>query len=84
MIKKKYNFKTSESYRTTGPKNVYKEIGMDKKNSTVHAETTRIGTRIDPWKHDDASPMSSYRCMLRPTWMFMDRMIAPINVQSIS
>ena len=32
----------------------------------------------------DASLMSSYRCMLRPTCMFMDRMIAPINVHSIA
>ena len=39
---------------------------------------------VDPRRDDDASPMSSYRCMLRPTWMFMDRMIAPINVHSIS
>ena len=28
--------------------------------------------------------MSSYWCILRPTGMFMDRMIAPINVHSIS
>ena len=33
---------------------------------------------------DDASPMSSRMCMLRPTWMFMDRIIAPIDVHSIS
>ena len=39
---------------------------------------------VDPRRDDDASPMSSYGCMLRPTWMFMDRMIAPINVHSIS
>ena len=39
---------------------------------------------VDPRRDDDASPMSSYRCMLRPTRMFMDRMIAPINVHSIS
>ena len=25
---------------------------------------------VDPQRDDDASPMSSYRCMLRPTWMF--------------
>ena len=30
---------------------------------------------VDPRRDNDASPMSSYRCMLRPTWMFMDRMI---------
>ena len=39
---------------------------------------------VDPRRDYDASPMSSYRCMLRPTWMFLDRMIAPINVHSIS
>ena len=39
---------------------------------------------VDPRRDDNASPMSSYRCMLRPTWKFMDRMIAPINVFSIS
>ena len=39
---------------------------------------------VDPRRDDDASPMSSYRCMLRPTSMFMDRMIAPINVHSKS
>ena len=39
---------------------------------------------VDPRRDDDASPMSSYRCMSRPTSLFMDRMIAPINVQSIS
>ena len=25
---------------------------------------------VDPQRDDDASPMSTYRCMLRPTWMF--------------
>ena len=39
---------------------------------------------VDPQRDDDASPMSSYGCMLRPTWMFMNRMIAPINVHSMS
>ena len=39
---------------------------------------------VDPRRDDDAFLMSSYRCMLRPTCMFMDRMIAPINVHSIS
>ena len=24
---------------------------------------------VDPRRDDDASPMSTYRCMLRPTWM---------------
>ena len=24
---------------------------------------------VDPKRDDDASPMSTYRCMLRPTWM---------------
>ena len=24
---------------------------------------------VDPQRDDDASPMSSYRCLLRPTWM---------------
>ena len=23
------------------------------------------------WREDDASPMSTYRCMLRPTWMLI-------------
>ena len=35
---------------------------------------------VDSQRDEDESPMSSYRCMLRPTWMFMDKMIAPINV----
>ena len=39
---------------------------------------------VDPRRDEDVSPMSSYRCKLRPTWMFMDRMIAPINVHSTS
>ena len=39
---------------------------------------------VDPRRDENASPMSSSRCMLRPTCMFMDRMIAPINVHSIS
>ena len=35
---------------------------------------TNIGVRlskldVDPQRDDDASPMSTYRCMLRPTWM---------------
>ena len=34
---------------------------------------------VDHRRDEDASPMSSYRCMLRPTWMFMDRMIATIH-----
>ena len=34
--------------------------------------------------NDDASPMSLYRSMLRPTSMLMDRMIAPINVHRIT
>ena len=33
---------------------------------------------VDPRRDDDASLISSYGCMLRPTWMFMDRMIAPM------
>ena len=37
---------------------------------------------VDHQRDDDASLMSSYGCMLRPTCMFMDRMIAPINVHS--
>ena len=24
---------------------------------------------VDPQRDDDASPMSTYRCMLRPSWM---------------
>ena len=24
---------------------------------------------VDPQRDDDASPMSTYRCMLRPTWI---------------
>ena len=34
--------------------------------------------------NDDASPMSLYTIMLRPTSMLMDRMIAPINVHRIT
>ena len=26
---------------------------------------------VDPQRDDDASPMSTYRCMLRPTWMLI-------------
>ena len=26
---------------------------------------------VDPRRDDDASPMSTYRCMLRPTWMIL-------------
>ena len=30
---------------------------------------TRFKLDVDPQRDDDASPMSTYRCMLRPTWM---------------
>ena len=43
----------------------------------------KIELDVDPRRDDDASPMSLYRCMLRPTWMFIDRMIAQNNVHSI-
>ena len=39
---------------------------------------------VDPRNADDAFPMSSYGCMFRPTCMFKDRMIAPINMHNIS
>ena len=26
---------------------------------------------VDPQRDDDASPMSTYRCMFRPTWMLI-------------
>ena len=32
-------------------------------------ETTIQILDVDPQRDDDASPMSTYRCMLRPTWM---------------
>ena len=36
----------------------------------LHVSGTKIGwTRCRPQRDDDASPMSTYRCMLRPTWM---------------
>ena len=34
---------------------------------------------VDLRRDDDASPLSSYRWLLRPTWMFMDRMIVRTN-----
>ena len=39
---------------------------------------------VDPRREDDASPMSSFGYMLRPTYLFMDRMITPIIVHRIS
>ena len=50
-------------------------------SSSIHAQIRRLpGYRcplqrhlwrldVDPQRDDDASPMSTYRCMLRPTWM---------------
>ena len=36
----------------------------------LHVSGTKIGwTRCRPQRDDDASPMLTYRCMLRPTWM---------------
>ena len=48
-----FHINTSESIS-----NLFKLL----KNSCVQLD-------IDPRRDDDASPMSSYRCMLRPTWM---------------
>ena len=56
----------------------------NKDNTVIWVRELEDKLDVDPRRDDDASPMSSYRCMLRPTWMFMDRMIAPINVHSIS
>ena len=42
---------------------------------------------VNPRKDNDASSKLSYSigaCWVRHSWMFMDRMIAPINVHSIS
>ena len=47
---------------------------MDFSDSDTDAQTegkTRFREQldVDPQRDDDASPMSTYRCMLRPTWM---------------
>ena len=36
---------------------------------TSNEETYFLILDVDPQRDDDASPMSTYRCMLRPTWM---------------
>ena len=33
---------------------------------------SQIVLDVDPGRDDDTSPMSSYRCLLRPTWMTSD------------
>ena len=44
-------------------------------NYSLHLKNTSsknisiIKLDVDPQRDDDASPMSTYRCMLRPTWM---------------
>ena len=40
-------------------------------NYSIHKlwYTQRDKLDVDPQRDDDASPMSTYRCMLRPTWM---------------
>ena len=51
-------------------------------NTLNHSKAYELD--VDPRRDDDASSVLSYMCVLRPTWMFMNRMIAPINVQSES
>ena len=41
----------------------------------------KVRLEVNPRSNNDASPMS-YKCMLRLAWMFMDRMLAPINVHT--
>ena len=57
---------------------IWKHVGTQK----ITSQSSKLD--VDPRRDDDASPMSSYGYMLRPTCMFMDRMIAPIIVHSIS
>ena len=40
-----------------------------KKKTLLEILNTYIKLDVDPQRDDDASPMSTYRCMLRPTWM---------------
>ena len=37
--------------------------------SKINPDYQIIKLDVDPQRNDDASPMSTYRCMLRPTWM---------------
>ena len=38
-------------------------------HSSAPLQQKNIKLDVDPQRDDDASPMSIYRCMLRPTWM---------------
>ena len=37
--------------------------------SCIFSDSFIVKLDVDPQRDDDASPMSTYRCMLRPTWM---------------
>ena len=67
--------------------------GVYLRNSKLHsilavanllAHNNKSRTRCRPSKGRWCIPDVIIWCMLRPTWMYMDSMIAPINVHSIS
>ena len=47
------SWKGAQNYTESNRKNTFSNLVLD----------------VDPQRDDDASPMSTYRCMLRPTWM---------------
>ena len=49
--------------------NLYEWNWETKDNDDKYSEQVHEELDVDPQRDDDASPMSTYRCMLRPTWM---------------
>ena len=41
------------------------------KHVPMQGHKTHDKLDVDPQRDDDASPMSTYMCMLRPTWMLI-------------
>ena len=73
ITKRKKNYKRkNDNSIASYTKNVSKKISlpMAKKNNSPTEHIKVIWKLdVDPQRDDDASPMSTYRCMLRPTWM---------------
>ena len=49
------------------PKSFIFQINLKAINAQLQCSKLLIKLDVDPQRDDDASPMSSYRCMLRPT-----------------
>ena len=47
------------------------ELQIVDETSNSHVSYSHVRLDVDLQRDDDASPMSTYRCLLRPTWMLI-------------